>query len=213
MTFYKSLLSPATVSALDQLHKEQNTTGTTPEDDLDVLAALVVTSHARRILQFGTFLGGSALVLADLAGKNGEGAALTTVDSEPAMNLICKEYAQRASLLGMFTLIDGYSTDPVLIKSLSNTEWDVIYLDTTHQFSQTLQEIESITPICGPSTLFLFHDASAFAADSLDVGHQGGVRRAMREYCLTHPRWQWFIFEKPAFGQYGIGMMQKRIVQ
>jgi predicted O-methyltransferase YrrM len=214
MTLYQKLICPQTVAALAALHKEQDTTGTTPDDDLDTLAALIVASGARRILQFGTFLGGSALVLADLARQNGDGAKLVTLDPNPAMNESCRHYAALAGLGGMVETIDGDSLDERLLETLTpdvpEREWDAIYLDTTHQFGQTLAEIEAITPLCGPQTLFLFHDASKHAADTLDQNHQGGVRRAMREFCLEHPSWQWFVFEKPAFGQFGIGLMQKR---
>lgn len=211
MTLYKRLLTPPAMAALDALHREKQTTGTTPDDDLDVLAGLMVASKARRVLQFGTFLGGSAVVLADLASQNGEGALLVTVDPDPAMNGSARDYVGRAGLGGMLETVDTHSLDPVLLRRLAEAEWDVIYLDTTHQYQQTREEIAAIAPLCGPATLFLFHDASAFAADTLDAGKQGGVRRAMREYCLQHPRWQWFVFERPAFGQYGIGMMQKRV--
>lgn len=213
MTLYKRLLTPPALAALDALHKEQPTIGTTPDEDLDVIAALVVSSRAKHILQFGTLLGYSAIVLADLAAQNGVGAELVTVDNDPQVNMACRHYAEVAGLGGMVKTIDGSSTDPQLIDHLSKSEWDVIYLDTTHQYSQTVTEIDMITALCGPTTLFIFHDASQFAADTLDTQHQGGVRRAMREWCLTNPRWQCFIFERPAFGEYGIGVMQKKATQ
>lgn len=208
MTLYQKLIAPATQAALDQLYKDQDATGTTPEDDMDVLAGLIVAARAHNILQFGTFLGGSSLVLADLLKQNGEAYRFVTVDPNPAMNASCRKYAELAGLT--IETFDGFSTDPGLIKHLSATTWDVVFLDTTHQYAQTVAEIAAIAPLCGPGTLFLFHDASAYAADTLDMGHQGGVRRAMREYCLNHPKWQWFIFEGPAFGKFGIGLMQKR---
>lgn len=210
MTLYKRLLTPPALAALDALHREKQTTGTTPDDDLDVLAGLLVASRAKSILQFGTFLGGSAVVMGDLAAQNGTGARLVTIDPDPAMNVSCRDYMTRAGLGGMLETVDGFSTDPAILKRLAEAEWDVIYLDTTHQHVQTKAEIAAIAPLCSEKTLFLFHDASAFAAETLDTGKQGGVRRAIREWCLLNPRWQTFTFERPAFGEYGIGMMQKR---
>jgi predicted O-methyltransferase YrrM len=211
---YQRLLTAPTAAALAQLHADQNSTGTAPDDDLDVLAGLVVASKARRILQFGTFLGGSALVLADLARDNGDGALVVTVDPNPAMNESCRKYAALAGLGDIIQTRDGFSTDPALLLGLRNFQsvraWDMIFLDTTHQYGQTVAEIKAIAPLCGPHTLFAFHDASLHAAEALDVGHQGGVRRAMREYCLTHPAWQMYVYEQPAFGQFGIGVMSKR---
>jgi predicted O-methyltransferase YrrM len=213
MTLYQKLIRPETLAVLEKLHTEQPRHGeTTPDDDMDVLASIIANSKAKRILQFGTFLGGSALVLADLARANGDGAKVLTIDPDPAMNATCNGYAKAAGLDGIIQTVDGFSTDPHLHSQLDHGEaWDAIYLDTIHSYQQTLDEITCIAPLCGPATLFLFHDASQFAADTLDQGHQGGVARAMREYCLMHPRWQWFVFEKPAFGQYGIGLMQKKV--
>lgn len=210
MTLYHRLITDPTRAALDALHAENsNANQTTPDDDMDILAGLIVASKARRILQFGTFLGGSALVLADLARTNGDGARVVTVDPNPAMNESCRKYAVQAGLLHI-ECIDGSSTDPKLLARLHGDEWDAIYLDTTHQYQQTIAEINLIAPLCAPGTLFLFHDASHYAAETLDLNHQGGVRRAMREYCLYYPKWQSFIFEKPAFGQFGIGLMSKK---
>lgn len=214
---FRQLLKPETLAAFDQLHAENERHGeTTPEDDLDVLAGIITASRAARILQFGTFLGGSALVLADLARANGPARAkVITIDPNPEMNASCNKYAKLAGLDGVIQTMDGYSTDPTLLLRLRviqrEYDWDCVYLDTTHQAAQTTAEIEIIAPLCGPRTLFLFHDASAFAAEQLDLGHQGGVRRAIREYCLIHPKWQNFIFESEPFGKYGIGLMQKRV--
>lgn len=211
MPLHKRLIMPATLEALAALHSSVNTTGTTPDDDLDVLAALLLSAQAKRILQLGTFLGGSALVLADIARQNGGDAALVvTVDPNPAMNESCRKYAALAGLGGVIKTVDGLSTEPALLKQWAAQSWDAIYLDTTHQFGQTFEEIRALTQLCGPHTLLLFHDASTHAANTLDTGKQGGVKGAMTEYCLLNPRWQMFIFEKPAFGQFGIGVMQRK---
>jgi len=215
---FRQLLQPETVAAFDQLHAENaRHAETTPEDDLDILAGIIRASRAARILQFGTFLGGSALVLADLARANDAARAkVVTVDPDPAMNESCRKYAAACGLESLIQTMDGYSTDPALLLQLRNFraeyEWDAIFLDTTHQFRQTVEEIKAIAPLCGPSTLFLFHDASAYAAATLDLGQQGGVARALREWVWLNPKWQSFVFEKPSFGQFGIGVLQKRVL-
>ena len=210
---YKRLISPATLAALDSMHAAGNTTGTTPDDDLDTLAAILSAAGAKRVLQFGTFIGGSALVLADLAYQaGGPDAKVVTVDPDPAMNASCRNLAQQAGLAGVIETVDGYSTDPKLIARWLREPWDAIYLDTTHQFADTYNEIHARAPLCLPAALFLFHDASQHAADTLDMGRQGGVKRAIQEYCLLNPKWQHFIFERAPFGQFGIGLMQKRII-
>lgn len=211
VNLYKRLLTPSALSALEALRAENDTTGTTPDDDLDVLAGLVVASRSTRILQFGSFLGGSAVVLIDLAAQiDADNARLVTLDPNPAMNASTRKYCALAGHEKRVETIDGYSTDEAILRRLRGQEWDVIYLDTTHQYWQTLEEIDAISRLCSPRTLFVLHDASRFAAETLDMDRLGGVRRAMYEFCVTNPRWHYYIFEQPAFGQYGIGLMQKR---
>lgn len=213
-TLYKRLLRPGTLAALDHLHASTNTTGTTPDDDMDVMAAVLLAGRCARILQFGTFLGGSGLVLADIATQNGgPDGLLVTVDPNPAYNAKQRELAEMAELLPAVRTIDGLSTDPVLLAQLAREQWDAIYLDTTHQYGQTYEEIRAIAPLCGPRTLFLFHDASQHAANTLDTGRQGGVARAIREFAILNPRWQAFIFETQPFGQFGIGLLQRKAGQ
>lgn len=208
---YKKLLRPAALAALEQLAKEVPQNWGTPDDDLDMLAAIASISKAQKILQFGTAYGLSAVVLADIAAQNGGDAKLITVDPDQNMNAAAKRYCELAGVGGLVTVIDAFSTDPVLLRELKRQgEWDLIYLDTTHQYEHTRDEILLISPLCSERTVWLFHDASLFAAEQLDQRKQGGVARAIREFAALNPRWQTFTFQKPAFGQYGIGMLQKK---
>lgn len=209
MALYERLLRPGALAALDLMRRERDTTGRTPDEDLDVLAGLLVASRSRRILQFGSHLGASAIVLLDLAAQIAEDAVLVTVDVDDAMNDATRRYGAIAGLGDRLETITGSSLDHALLARLARREWDMIYLDTTHQYEQTRDEIAAIAPLCSTRTLFAFHDASRFAAETLDLRRLGGVRRAMREHALLHPRWQMFVFERPIFGQYGIGLMVK----
>ena len=207
---YKKLLRPAALAALDQLAKDVPQNWGTPDDDLDMLAAIATVSKSQRVLQFGTAYGLSAVVLADIAAQNGPDAKLITIDPDTNMNAAAKRYCDAANVGGLVTVIDGFSTDPLLLRELSKQKWDLIFLDTTHQYENTRDEILAIAPLCSERTVWLFHDASLFAAEQLDQRKQGGVARAIREFAYLNPRWQTFTFQKPAFGQYGIGILQKK---
>lgn len=207
---YKKLLRPAALAALEQLAKDVPQHWGTPDDDLDMISALAHISQAQSVLQFGTAYGLSAVVLADIAAQNGADAKLVTIDPSAEMNAAAKRYCDMAGVGGIVTVIDGFSTDPLLLRELGKQQWDLIFLDTTHQYENTRDEILAIAPLCSERTVWLFHDASLFAAEQLDQRKQGGVARAIREWAALNPRWQTFTFQKPAFGQYGIGMLQKK---
>lgn len=213
--FYKHMLSLKAVEALETLHAEQGAAavGTTPDDDMDVLAALMLASGAVHVLQFGTFLGGSAVVLADLAKRNAtpeRPAKFVTVDPDDGYLQTAFKYLEISGGADISQPAMAFSTDPALIAELKKHKWDFIFLDTTHQYFDTVDEIRAIVPLCGPGTVFAFHDASSFAAKELDQRQQGGVQRAIREFCVLNPQWQSFIFQSPPFGKYGIGAIQKR---
>lgn len=207
---YRKLIRPAAIAALEQLAKDVPQNWGTPDEDLDMLAAIATASKAQRVLQFGTAYGLSAVVLADIAAQNGPDAKLITIDPDQNMNASAKRYCEMANVGGLVTVVDGFSTDPLLLRELKRQTWDLIYLDTTHQYENTRDEIQAIAPLCDERTIWLFHDASLFAAEKLDQRHQGGVARAIREFAALNPRWQTFTFQRPAFGEYGIGMLQKR---
>lgn len=212
--FYKSLLSLKALEALETLGAEHDTTGTTPDDDMNVLAFLMMASGATRVLQFGTFLGGSAVVLADLARRNATPdrlpAKFVTVDPNDEYLRTAFRYLEISGAADISQPALAFSTDPALIAELRKHEWDFVFLDTTHQYFDTVEEIRAIAPLCGPSTLFAFHDASNHAANELDQRKQGGVQRAIREFVVLNPQWQSFIFQSPPFGKYGIGVIQRR---
>ena len=63
---------------------------------------------------------------------------------------------------------------------------ELIFLDSSHEYRQTLDEIEAWYPALTPGGLIVLHDTSEFAA-SFDVTQQGGVRRALKEWRDSHP--------------------------
>ena len=207
---YKRLLSDKTLAALDAMHRElgQALEGTTPDDDLDLVTGLLFARRARTILQLGTFLGYTALVLADIARQQSEQALVVTVDPNSKYNSNCRRYADLAGLGDYIQTFDGYST--MLSPSIASRNFDAIYLDTTHQYDQTVQELICLAPLLRPETVLLFHDASSHA-QGLDVQGAGGVKRAIREWLQRHTEYQGAIFEQSGgFGKFGIGYIQKR---
>lgn len=216
--FYKRVLSPEALAALDEFDvvHNANKTGTTPDDDMDMLAALMLSSKSTRVLQFGTFLGGSSIVLADLAKQNaaanpdGPAPKFVTVDPSETYNETAMKWLEKSGARSFSKPALAFSTDPGLIRALKPHTWDFIFLDTTHQYFDTVEEIKAISTLCSDHTVWTFHDASIFAADTLDERHQGGVNRAIREFVAVNPQWQHFIFESKPFGLYGIGLMMRK---
>lgn len=63
---------------------------------------------------------------------------------------------------------------------------ELVFLDSSHEYRQTLHEIEAWYPALAAGGFIVLHDTSEFAA-SFDVTGEGGVRRALQEWRESHP--------------------------
>jgi predicted O-methyltransferase YrrM len=210
---YQDGLRPQTRAALARMAQEQDVRGSTPEGELNLIVAFLGVQRATNVLQLGTYLGWSALVLADLVYTRG---FVLTVDPEPGYLQQARRYARLAELNNLHC-IQGFSQDEAVIAKVSGgpspgSGWDAIYIDTTHHYAQTCRELEIY---CGrvatPGTLVLLHDASTHA-QSLDVEGKGGVKQAIHDWLAAHPEWQGMICEPPVFpeAQFGLGVLAKK---
>ena len=212
MNTFRRFLSPAALQALIAMRAElgDRLQGTTPDEDMTVLASLLVSSGARRVLQFGTFLGGSAVVIGDIINAANVGAQLVSVDPNKQYNATAKRYTDMAGLSKVCEYWDGEDTAPEIVARATGQVWDFIYLDTTHQYAQTARELEVIASLALPQTVVAMHDASRHA-QSLDLEQAGGVKRALAEFLDKNKNWEGMTFEQPAFrGLFGIGAMKMK---
>jgi len=205
---YQDSLRPETVAALVRMEQEQDVRGSTPEGELNLIAGLLAAKSVRPILQLGTYLGWSALVLADLAWPR---SFVLTVDPDAGYLQQAERYARLAGLDNL-RFLQGFSQDEHVVANVEAHLWGAIYIDTTHHYAQTCRELEIYCGrVAGPGTLVLLHDASTHA-QSLDVEGKGGVKAAITEWLATHPEWQGMICEPPVFpeAQFGLGVLARR---
>jgi predicted O-methyltransferase YrrM len=205
---YQEGLRPQTRAALARMAQEQDVRGSTPEGELNLIAGLLAAQGATNVLQLGTYLGWSALVLADLVHPRG---FVVTVDPHAGYLNQARRYAGLAGLNNLH-FIEGLSQTEDVVAEVSAETWDAIYIDTTHHYQQTVKELEIYCGrVAGPGTLVLLHDASNHA-QSLDVEGKGGVKAAITEWLAAHAEWQGMICEPPVFpeAQFGLGVLARR---
>jgi predicted O-methyltransferase YrrM len=205
---YQDGLRPQTRAALARMAQEQDVRGSTPEGELNLIAAWLGVQRATNVLQLGTYLGWSALVLADLVYTRG---FVLTVDPDPGYLHQAQRYAHLAELNNVHFLL-GCSQDDHVVANVRGETWDAIYIDTTHHHAQTVRELEIYCgQVAGPGTLVLLHDASTHA-QSLDVEGKGGVKAAISAWLAAHPEWQGMICEPPVFpeAQFGLGVLARK---
>lgn len=134
------------------------------------LGRLVANSGAMSVVELGTFTGWTSAHMALGLKLADKGGALTCVD----INQECLD-AARANLtrLGLeqrVSYVCGRSLDPEVLKAVPD-QIDVIFLDTSHIYEDTVKEIETYFPRLRTAGLFVMHDSV----------NSPGVRRAVYE--------------------------------
>lgn len=205
---YLDRLRPQTRAALARMAQEQDVRGSTPDGELNIIVELLAAKGVSQVLQLGTYLGWSALVLADLVFPRG---LVFSVDPHAGYLQTARRYADLARLDNLH-FIEGLSQADDVVAEVASTLWDAIYIDTTHHYAQTVKELDIYCgQVADPGTLVLLHDASEHAR-SLDVEGRGGVKAAITEWLAAHPEWQGMICEPPVFPQaeFGLGVLSRR---
>jgi predicted O-methyltransferase YrrM len=210
------LLSEETLTVLTQIVlDDEQICGVTDISSLSLLAMLTRVRQPIRFLQLGTHYGYTALVLSDIMKHNIHRGRLYTVELRAECHVVARQHAARAGLGDSIEFIDGASTDEHVIQTVrDNGPYDMIYIDSSHSYGETLKELEHYIEnpaIVSDSTLVFFHDASEFARQ-YDATGEGGVRAALDEWHEKHRRdFRVHIFEPPSWpNACGFGMLSRK---
>jgi predicted O-methyltransferase YrrM len=91
----------------------------------ELLAVLVRSANARRVLEIGTSNGYSTIWLADAVQATGGG--LVSLEIDPARTALARENLERA---GLGSLVDLRTRDAgEALRSFADAEWDLVFLD------------------------------------------------------------------------------------
>jgi predicted O-methyltransferase YrrM len=156
---------------------------------ISFLHGLVMGNRVGKIAQLGTCAGYSALLLGWMLRRMNAPRGLFTLDLDPAMCALSREWIVRAGLEDFVEIAEGNSLDDRSIAAAREylaSDPELIILDSSHEYRSTLAELDLWYAALGPGGLLVLHDVSEFAAD-FDVTKQGGVRRAFAEWRASHP--------------------------
>jgi predicted O-methyltransferase YrrM len=92
----------------------------------ELLAVLVRSAHARRVLEIGTSNGYSTIWLADAA--EATGGRLLSLEIDPARTALAHDNVKRAGLGSVADLRTGDAGEA--LRSFADAEWDLIFLDS-----------------------------------------------------------------------------------
>jgi len=155
---------------------------------MSVLHGLVMGSGIQRIVQLGTHAGYSALLLGFSLRQMHAQHGLFSFEIDESLCRFARAWLERAGLNSVVKVELRSSLDsasPQLARDYLGGAPELVFLDSSHEYQQTLDELEAWYPALAPGGLIVLHDTSEFAA-SFDVTQQGGVRRALREWREAH---------------------------
>ena len=156
---------------------------------MSVLHGLIMGSGIQRLVQLGTHAGYSALLLGFFLRQMKAKRALFSFEIDDALAAFARTWIKRAGLDSIVHVEVRSSVDansPQLARDYLEGAPELIFVDSSHEYRQTLDELDLWYPALSAGGLIVLHDTSQFAA-SFDLTQQGGVHRALREWRAAHP--------------------------
>ncbi len=167
----------------------QNLIGECVVPIMSVLHGLVMGSGIQRIVQLGTHAGYSALLLGFSLRQMHAQHGLFTFEIDESLCRFARAWLERAGLNSVVKVelrSSLHPASPQLARDYLGGAPELVFVDSSHEYRQTLDELEAWYPVLTPGGMIVLHDTSEFAA-SFDVTQQGGVRRALGEWRKAHP--------------------------
>jgi predicted O-methyltransferase YrrM len=211
---YRELMQPQTVAVLDELYNDFEAAGVSDQSILSFLTMYLRIKQPTQVIELGTWIGCSCLVMADVLANNDNVGQLVTVDPAEDKQAKARQYVLDAGLFETVTFLPGESCDEhVLLYLRDNAPYEVVYIDSLHGYENMLKELGVYCPgngIVDKDGIMILHDASHVAKD-FDPTKRGGVRRALDEWILEHDEMQMLILEPPAWtNPCGIGIITRK---
>lgn len=202
LSTYRFALSVKSLQVLDEMGSDPEYGGASDAGTMSMLYTLIHCCQMHRVLQLGTYIGFSALILADALMKTNDEnnpSVLYTVDPAIPQSMKARAYIKEAGLSGVVHFVDGKSTDPEVVEFLeAKAPYDLIYIDSSHAYSSTRKELRIYWPLVRSHGFLALHDSSEFAA-SVDPTNKGGVIRALKEWIPLTPDCEGLFMRQPVW--------------
>jgi len=149
-----------------------------------VLQGFIMGSTVKRIIQFGTSQGYSALLIGFMLRKMGLKNSFVTIDINREANKFTNKYVEKAELTEYIKVITSNSIEPTLPKYCEDYidgKPQIIIIDSSHQYKHTLQELKLWYDYLSTNGFIFLHDTSKKAIE-YDATKEGGVKKALNEW-------------------------------
>jgi predicted O-methyltransferase YrrM len=200
------LLSDTALATLTEIMCDEEILGSGDAETLSLLATLVHTCQMTRVLQIGTWIGFSSVVLAGaLAHSKREGGSLL-ITIDPAVSQVekAKSYVSQAGLSQYVQFVQGSSLQPTTVQKVRELgPYDLVFIHSDHSYATTCVELKSLWPLLKEGGLLAAHDASRESA-IYDSRQEGGVFRAVSEWVNREQVEQCLLLTPPIWNPVGL---------
>ena len=185
-----STLSDAEWNLVEEWFRETDSRSTAAEASVPVLSmlqAFVLGSNITNIVQLGHFEGFSTLLLGFMMRQMGFKKSIFTVDIDPVVSERTQYWVNRANLQEYVKVVVSNSSAPNLpadARTYFNSDLNFVFIDSSHQYAHTLEELDLWYPSLTDHGLIALHDVSEFASQ-YDATLKGGVSKAIKEWSQT----------------------------
>jgi predicted O-methyltransferase YrrM len=186
---YRPFLRPRTVEAMNSAIFGEGFAGATDMSALSVMAMFCAICQPSRVVELGTYRGFSTLILADILSTNQRAGRIVTVEPTAAAQESAKRCLEAAGLSGSVQFVSGFSLDRHVLDQLQRqAPYDMIYIDTSHEYKPTLGELQTYLvdrPMIRPGGMVFLHDIS------FPMTNDRGVGGAVADWVVQHPEYRY----------------------
>ena len=154
---------------------------------MTMLTSLIMSAGLDRLVQCGHYVGFSTLILGFIGRKMGKNKFLYSVDLDPVPSDYTRQWVEQAGLGNDIFIAVRDSSDPSNVaEAISHLGGapQLVYIDSSHQYEHTRQELDLWWSALEPGGLIVMDDISQWAAE-FDRTSMGGSHRAALEFCQT----------------------------
>ena len=168
----------------DDTEKKFSSPGECAIPPITMLFALIMGNRISRIVQLGHYVGFSTLLMGFMLRRMQCPNGLFSIDLDPHSTQYTSEFVKKAKLTNHIKLIvrdSAAQENPEEAISYLGGKPQLIFIDSSHQYQHTLNELELWFKELSPGGFILMHDVSKFAA-SFDPTSKGSVYKAANEW-------------------------------
>lgn len=152
---------------------------------MSVLQGFIMGNNLKRIVQLGHYAGYSSLLLGFYLRKMNKKQSLFSLDIDEEVSKYTNDWIAEAKLEEYVRIHVGNSTSESSIKIantyFSNEKPEIVIIDASHQYEQTLVELDIWYELLSEKGFIFLHDSSKYAA-RFDRTQKGGVNKAIKEW-------------------------------